>query len=243
MAEPVDKTVDAADASAAEKQPETAPPQKVSEEAPVEVHPPHAPAHSFKEFFIQLVTITAGILIALSLEGLLEWNHHRLLVREARATLAREIANNQSALERHLAGADARVKEVDSSLTLTKDLLTTKKSDVHQFQLSFQLPSLNAAGWQSAERTGALAFMEYSEVQHFAELYDLQDLYAGQLRRLIERTVSAVSIATAEDDPHRLAPGDLERLRQALLDLRGDLLADEQLGEQLSKAYKEQLQR
>ncbi|MGH9385959.1 MAG: hypothetical protein ACRD2N_16905 [Vicinamibacterales bacterium] len=27
---------------------------------PVEIHPPHAPARSFKEFVIQLVTITAG---------------------------------------------------------------------------------------------------------------------------------------------------------------------------------------
>ena len=207
----------------------------------MEVHPPHAPAHSFKEFLIQLVTITAGVLIALSLEGLLEWNHHRLLVREARATLAREIADNQSGLERHLAGQDERVKDVETTLKLIHDLLATKKSEIQQLQLGFHVPSLNAAAWRSAERTGALAYMEYPEVKQYAELYDDQDLYVGQLRRLMERTISAVSIITGEDDPSRVPPGDLERLRQILLDLKGDLLADQQMGEQLSKVYKERL--
>jgi len=73
----------------------------VSQGAPVESHPPHAPAHSIKDFFIQLLTITAGVLIALSIEGLTEWNHHRQLVREATETIAREIADNRSALNRH----------------------------------------------------------------------------------------------------------------------------------------------
>jgi len=34
----------------------------------VDIHRPHA-VHSWKDFGVQLVTITAGILIALSLEG------------------------------------------------------------------------------------------------------------------------------------------------------------------------------
>ena len=65
----------------------------------MEIHPPHGPIHSLKEFSLQLVTITAGILIALSLEGLVEWNHNRALVREARTTISREIADNRKELE------------------------------------------------------------------------------------------------------------------------------------------------
>ena len=37
----------------------------------MDIHPPH-PIRSWKDFAIQLVTITAGILIALSLEGVRE---------------------------------------------------------------------------------------------------------------------------------------------------------------------------
>jgi hypothetical protein len=221
-------------------EPASPPPERQREEgASVEIHPPHAPIHSIRDFLIQLLTITAGVLIALSLEGLLEWNHHRLLVREARATMTREITENKSALDRHLAGGNERAKDVDTSLQLANDLLKTKKSDIRELQLSFHAPSFSAAGWQSAERTGAVAYMEYADVQRYAKLYGFQDLYDTQVRRVMERTVS--TLATLDDDPHVAEPRDLERFREALLGLRGDLLFDAQLGEQLSKAYAEML--
>ena len=61
----------------------------------MEIHPPR-PVTSLKEFLRELLTITAGILIALSLEGLLQWNHHRQLVREARTNIISELRQNQS---------------------------------------------------------------------------------------------------------------------------------------------------
>jgi hypothetical protein len=206
---------------------------------PVEIHPPHAPAHSAKDFLIQLLTITAGVLIALSIEGLLEWNHHRMLVRQARATIAREIADNKRALDGHLASSDERAGDVETSLRLANELLTTKKSDIRKFQLNFHFPSLGAAAWQSAERTGALAHMDYSDVQLYAKLYGVQDLYVAQRQRLLDGMVSALSIL--EGDPHAATPNDLERFRHELLALRGELLIDEQIGKQLSDAYKEVL--
>jgi hypothetical protein len=42
----------------------------------MEVHPPHAPLHSWKEFWIHLGTITVGLLIAISLEQSVEKLHH-----------------------------------------------------------------------------------------------------------------------------------------------------------------------
>src|SRR5262245_25696016 len=88
---------EAADASA--EPPDASGP--VSQGVPVEIHPPHAAAHSLKEFLLQLLTITAGVLIALLIEGMVEWNHHRTLVREAKEMIAREIADNKGALARH----------------------------------------------------------------------------------------------------------------------------------------------
>jgi len=52
----------------------------------VEIHAPHGSIHSWKDLLIQLGIITAGILIALSLERVREWRHERALVREARET-------------------------------------------------------------------------------------------------------------------------------------------------------------
>ena len=51
----------------------------------MEIHPPEKPIHTVRDFLLQLMTITAGILIALSLEGAIEWSQHRTLVSEVKA--------------------------------------------------------------------------------------------------------------------------------------------------------------
>ena len=49
----------------------------------LDVHAPHTRMQGFKDFFLHLFTITIGLLIALSLEGCVERQHHRELVAEA----------------------------------------------------------------------------------------------------------------------------------------------------------------
>ena len=43
----------------------------------LEVHPPHAPTHTWKDFFIHIATIVVGLLIAVGLEQTVEYFHHR----------------------------------------------------------------------------------------------------------------------------------------------------------------------
>jgi hypothetical protein len=207
----------------------------VPEGDPVKVHPPHAPIHSLKDFFIQLITITAGVLIALSCEGLLEWNHNRNLVREARSTMEREIADNRQDIDGELAAMGGRRKDVGMALQLVNELLTTKKSAINQMSLGFSFAELSAASWQTAERTGALAHMEYAEVQEYSSLYGTQAVYAGLQQRVLDRLAEA--LAFAHTDPHQLPARDLEMLRQHLLGLNADFTLLEQLGRQLRDAY------
>jgi len=42
----------------------------------MDVHAPHAPLHTWKDFWIHLGTITIGLLIAIGLEQSVEWMHH-----------------------------------------------------------------------------------------------------------------------------------------------------------------------
>jgi hypothetical protein len=131
----------------------------------VEVHPPHGPIHSWKDFSLQLITITAGVLIALSLEGVRESIRDRALVREARENIAREIADNKKEVDGELAGIDERRKNLQAALRFADELLKTKHTSLQKLNLGSSLAELSAASWQTAERTGALAHMEYSEVQ------------------------------------------------------------------------------
>jgi hypothetical protein len=56
----------------------------------LDVHPPHTPAHTWKDFFIHIATIVVGLLIAIGLEQTVEWMHRRHEVREVREALKQE---------------------------------------------------------------------------------------------------------------------------------------------------------
>ena len=64
----------------------------------IDVHPPHEPMHGWRDFFLHLTTITIGLLIALSLEAAVEWQHHRHLAHEAEASLHSEIEHNANSI-------------------------------------------------------------------------------------------------------------------------------------------------
>ena len=68
------------------------------EQPMIDIHPPEQAAHSWRDIFIHLATITVGLFIALSLEGCVEWQHHRHLVREARENIRTEMQENQKEL-------------------------------------------------------------------------------------------------------------------------------------------------
>ena len=43
----------------------------------LDVHPPHAPTHTWKDFFIHIATIVIGLLIAVGLEQTVEAIHRQ----------------------------------------------------------------------------------------------------------------------------------------------------------------------
>ena len=63
----------------------------------LDVHPPHAAAHSWKDFFIHIATIVVGLIIAVGLEQTVEFFHHRHEVAETREALRIERDHNRQA--------------------------------------------------------------------------------------------------------------------------------------------------
>ena len=209
----------------------------------MDIHPPHA-IHSWKDFGVQLVTITAGILIALSLEGIRESLHDRALVREARENIRREITDNQREVDGEITAIPGRAKKLDAALRFANELLQTKRTEVHQIELGLNFPTLRAASWQTADRTGALAHMDYAEVQKYAELYAFQEFLTAQHRRAIESLSAAIGIVTASEDgdPTKASAADLERFRLQIVSLRSLLFIEEQMSKTASEHYKKALE-
>ena len=210
----------------------------------MDIHPPHGGIHSWKDFGVQLVTITAGILIALSLEGIRESFHNRALVREARENIRREIADNKREVDDEIGHIAQRTAKVDTALQFAQDLLKAKRTNVHQLELTLAFPTLSTASWQTAERTGALAHMDYAEVQKYAALYTIQEFLAAQHRHALDVLISTLGILAASEggDPHNAPPAELERFRQQVITLKSILFAEEQMARTAAKRYTEALE-
>jgi hypothetical protein len=193
--------------------------------------------YSFKDYLFQLVTITAGVLIALGVDAVVEWRAHQSLVEEARAMIAREMEDNRKALADEQARSGEWNTDLDNSLKLANELLTKKKSDITQYGLGFVLSSLDASSWHTAERTGALNFMDYAEVKKYSEVYGLQELVVAQQRRVLDSVTTALTIGNPHDAPLK----DVEAFRVNVMTIRAELYAKEQLATQLLEGYEKAL--
>jgi hypothetical protein len=202
----------------------------------VEIHAPDKPIHSLKDLSIHLATITAGTLIALSLEGILEWNHHRNLVREAKENIIIELAGNKRAVEKSLQSLPERVKNYRNALNFANDRLERKHTNINEMMIGFMVPSVSAVAWKTAETTGALGHMKYAEVQKYAEVYDVQDLYVRAEAQKLQR-VSQVEAILMGGDPNEANLKDIESFRQQILVSLADLTTEEHLAKTLSEAH------
>jgi hypothetical protein len=68
----------------------------------LDVHPPHAAAHTWKDFFIHIATISVGLLIAISLEQTIEFFHHRHQRHQLEQDLHEEDLKNRDTIRRNL---------------------------------------------------------------------------------------------------------------------------------------------
>ena len=82
----------------------------------MDIHPPHHPIRSVRDFLLQIFTVTCGIIIALSLESLLVWNNDRELARVTRADFRAELTANLANLTRLRPGDQANFKWMLSML-------------------------------------------------------------------------------------------------------------------------------
>ena len=211
---------------------------------PVDITPPPpAKKYSFADYLFQFITITAGVLIALLINGLVEWNNNRQLVDQARLTIRQEVEANLKELD----GLSENVKRsggnLENILRLANDLLSTGKTDVHNASLNFDLATLNSSGWQSADRTGALGHMDYGEVQKYSELYAMQELFDSQQRKAIDLVTAGSALLSPAFNPTKANRDELTRLRDHVMSFQANLLVTDQLGQQLRKSYQKFLQK
>jgi hypothetical protein len=205
----------------------------------MEIHVPDRPISGWRETVKHLSIITAGVLIALALEGLVTWVDHRMLVREAVANLTAELQTNQ----KELSGLFPALQKEQQQLEHLDDVLGIVSAGKPLQNESISLEShgaeLKNAAVTTGQITGAFGYMEYSEVRRYADVYDLQ----AQFLRLQEREGQHFSdvLAFARRVPTVDHPNaeTVERWRAVIDVAVAGVVAREQLARQLQRRYEE----
>ncbi len=155
----------------------------------MDVHAPHQPVHSWKDFLLHLVIITVGLLIAVGIEGCVELHREHKLVKEARETMREEIRHNSDELKKTVSKLDqqtAAIKKNIEALTRIQENPKDKAAQDAQINADFNIVGLRDTAWKTAQTTGALSFMPYAEAQRYSDVYGTQKDFLDQQDKILE---------------------------------------------------------
>lgn len=160
----------------------------------LDVHPPHHSISGWRDFLMHLLTITIGLLIALTLQGWLDGLHRRRLVRDAESSLRTEIEANAKSLSDTAAAIHRQQQQlVDEVKVLRQFIKTNNLRKGTNLQVNFYISRFDSLSWKTAQSTGALSNMSYSKAKDYAEIYSAQE----SIETAEDQTVRDVVLAVA----------------------------------------------
>jgi hypothetical protein len=214
---------------------------KLDEVTPVlDVHPPHGPTHGVRDFFIHLFTITVGLLIALSLEGCVEWQHHRHLVHEAEAGLHTEIENNAKGMQDTIDDLHRQQEALKHDVVVLKYIMKNHKAPEHgNMDISFHIRGFENVSWKTAQTTGALSYMPYANAQEYSDIYATQDtLQSCEQQAARDAIVSLGAFLNSGDSDPDPTEGEASAIKDKIEVLQGQLLLVDSFMKGLDGSYK-----
>lgn len=201
----------------------------------MEIHAPHKPINSAKEFFFHIFTITVGILIALGLEQAVMAYHHRELPENARANILSELRDNRRELEADLKNAGARKEEHRHTIDVLNLFIARKPMHEASMTIGFNLPTLTSTSWNTAQSTGALAYMDYRDVKRFAGVYHKQQVLLKFQDEVSRAVADAAGMFT--QNPDKMSTGDLKEAKRLAQHSLTEMTIWEDVASQLDRQY------
>lgn len=184
----------------------------------MEIHAPDKPIHSKKEFLFHMFTVVLGILIALGLEGIVEWSHHRALVQEARENIATEVRKNKETVEQGI----VEIHQRQTGLSHIIELMHRAEKDRKIFKgqnMNFrvQINDLYSTAWQTATTSGAVTYMKYDELSRYTDVYLTQQAFTSLQDQTLNRMIdigSLIQVTMSEDDMKKVPVEKFQAIAQ-----------------------------
>ena len=203
----------------------------------MDVHPVGAPIHTWRDFFIHLTIITVGLLIALGLEGVVEWRRDIRLEHTAESNLSYELQVNQKTLANNSKLLNTAERQAEANL----EVLSTYKAKHHSdgnLKFYWEWNTLSSAAWDAARETGAVALMNYGKAQKYSQTYaqqSLVNLQAGAYIRDVYRSAAPLEGGRRISD---LQSSELDAMIANVQQTMADLNFLRDLSDGLSRDFK-----
>jgi len=203
----------------------------------MDIHAPEHPIHTWRDFFVHLFTITVGLFIALMLEAGVEWLHHRHIVTEARENIRTELEQNHRAMDGNIRDLGRNLQTMKDNIRTINVLRKGSKSNNLSLAYSMQFSNPSEAAWNTARDTGALAYMPYSEVQSYADLYATQSDTNRQATEIAHHEFTLLAPTEMGLDVENLPPAEYESMLHGSASALIEICAFRQQVEELDQFY------
>jgi hypothetical protein len=181
----------------------------------MEVHPPHAPLHTWRDFWIHLGTITIGLLIAISLEQSVEKLHHIHQRHQLEQDLRAEGLRNLDLVAENIKVFGA-LKEYALNLRQTVNAMRESGGKVKlPYPAKPKIPTPAApsdAVWATAKESSLIELLPRERAEIFARLYRQNDLAAKESETLAAARYELISFEDRFDDVQTGSKPDLSAM-------------------------------
>lgn len=188
----------------------------------LDVHPPQGEIHSWTGFFLHIVTITVGLLIAIALEQSVEYFHHVNQLQSVRRELLEEIQANRRMAAKDLAAFDKLDLALAHNMALLLAARASQAPPAEKLDYSWDLDRTADGAWQAAKQSGALELMPRAELRRIAFDYDAMDVFMNNVNAALVQL--EVAKAIVRRDPNgALNSRDVDELITATSEAQGKL--------------------
>lgn len=192
------------------------------------------PLHGWREFLGEVGIIVLGVVIAISIEQLVEAVHWRTEVRNARRSLGEDIDRSNRAFTFRAAAHGC----IAARITILDKIIERAAKQQSVPVLGQIMPDIGNGlptnAWETSRSSQTLPHFDSDSLR----LYGAYFLQVGNVGRFMERESSDWGILSVlEGDPSRLGPVDIAGMRVAIkhVSFENDLIADI-AGEELATA-------
>ena len=138
----------------------------------MDIDPPEHPIRTFRDFAVQIFTVTCGIVIALALEALVTSRHEARLLHETRQDFTAEINECIEKLQKVHGVVDHDTKWMQATLDWGDARLKHQPGKAPDFLDSRSFTVLPVSAWTTAQATQVLPLMRFAELRALAKAYN-----------------------------------------------------------------------